>query len=613
MEGKRVTTFEVVIPAYEPSSNLVDYACELQEAGFSSLTIVDDGSSPDRAPIFEQLQQMGCQVLHHPENRGKGAALKTAFLALRERCTPQTGYITVDCDGQHAIADVRRMAQALREAPDTLVLGCRTFGEDTPSRSRMGNRATSLAVKWLYHIELEDTQTGLRAFSGAYLQDLCTLAGDRYEYELNMLLYAKGHNIPFTVVPIQTLYFDNNSGSHYRMVRDSLRILGHLLRGAFQYLLSSSLSAIVDVVLYGLLVKFLFLQVPLGARVLLAAVIARMISSVVNYFGNRCMPTVQNHTIRGTLWKYYTLWAIQLAASIAGTYALCEWLGMDDMLAKLLIDLLLALASYQVQVRWVFAAKENPKHPPTLPHWKAFGRLAKRVVRAYLGQPSVDPSKIPEGAAVYVVHHQNMKGPIQAVAALPGEPHVWALHVFLDSDACFRQYYNYTFTQRFGWAKPLAFATAWVLQWIIPPFIRSVGAVPVYRKSMALRETMRQSQELLAQGESLVICPDVDYSSDSGQMGEAYTGFLALEGAYCRRTGTHLPFVPVHCCEQNGSITLGEPVYCVPQEGEAPKQVRQRTAQLLIQRMNELAVASGDLQQLRSAPDSSQPSTVESA
>ena len=80
---------------------------------------------------------------------------------------------------------------------------------------------------------------------------------------------------------------------------------------------------------------------------------------MVNYLFNRRLPTAQNRGIGGTIWKYYCLWAVQLVASISGTTLLCEFAGMGEMLAKLLTDLILALASYQVQLRWVFAKGKN--------------------------------------------------------------------------------------------------------------------------------------------------------------------------------------------------------------------------------------------------------------
>ena len=379
----------IVIPAYEPGEELIAYVKELCATELGPIVAVDDGSGARYAHIFDALRGLGCTVLTHAENRGKGAAIKTAlkWYGLHGGDTAGAnsagiaitgndgiagadgggrytggcaGIVTVDCDGQHTVRDVRRVCEAMASHPHALVLGCRDFGGDTPQRSAAGNRAASAAMRALYDIDLKDTQTGLRGIPNAMHPELLELRGERYEYELNMLIRAKQQGYAFAVVPIETVYFNNNAGSHYRTVADSARILLQLCSGVVQYALSAGLSAAVDVLLYGVLVKWVLRALPTAPRLLWAAVIARVFSSIVNYACNRCLPYVQEKRIGVTMAKYYCLWLVQLTASIAGTGLLCTGLHMDDMLAKLLIDALLAIASYQVQLRWVFRKKETP-------------------------------------------------------------------------------------------------------------------------------------------------------------------------------------------------------------------------------------------------------------
>lgn len=343
----------VVIPAYRPDLALIGYASELLQSG--PVAVVDDGSGPAYNAIFDALAGLpGCTVLRHPRNRGKGAALKTAICWYRDSGAELGGIITADCDGQHTVRDVLRLADALALAPDSLILGTRTFGPGTPPKSAAGNRLISRAMDALYGIRLEDTQTGLRALPNRLLPALETLPGDRYEYELNMLIQANRMCVPFVTVPIETLYFDNNAGSHFRAVADTLRIILLLCRCLVQYGLSSAASALVDVAFYGLMVKFVLDELPFAQRLTLAAAGARAISSIVNYSCNRRLPYVQNQRIFPTLLRYYILWACQLAVSIGLVWTLHIWLGVDELWTKLPVDLLLAAASYQVQMRWVF-------------------------------------------------------------------------------------------------------------------------------------------------------------------------------------------------------------------------------------------------------------------
>ena len=134
----------------------------------------------------------------------------------------------------------------------------------------------------------------------------------------------------------------------------SLRVTGQLLRGLGQYGLSSVLSAAADVFVYALLVKWALAGLPQSARILCAAVLARLLSSVVNYALNRRLPYVQTREIRQTAVRYYILLTVQLACSVSGAWLLTA-LGVDELAAKWTTDLLLAAGSYQVQLHWVFA------------------------------------------------------------------------------------------------------------------------------------------------------------------------------------------------------------------------------------------------------------------
>lgn len=572
----------IVIPAYQPPNQFADTVEQLHSAGFADIVVVDDGSGPQWQSVFDQVQRAGCTVLRHSENMGKGAALKTAFSYLAD--LPRTpDILTIDCDGQHRLEDIQAVADAMKAHPNTLVLGCRRFEYGMPPRARMAGKIVSFAMGALYGIRLPDAQSGLWGIPGRLTAALASLQGNRFEYELSILLFARKRGIELTTVPIRTVY-SAGTGSHFRTMSDSLRVAARLLWGTVQYSAAAALSAVMDVVLYCILVKLLLERLPLAVRMAGAAVIARTMSSVVNYLCNRRLPYMQNSDLRSTLPRYYFLWTVQLLASISGAYTMCRLLHLDEALAKLLVDLVLAVLSYQIQLRWVFV---NPRQ--RLPRWGGFGRLAKRVVRLYLSGWHCEGTP-PEGPCVYIAHHQNMYGPVHTLAALPVYGHIWALHVFASRKACFSQYYHYTFRTRFGWPAPAAWLVATVLSLVVPAFMRTIGAVPVYRGSAAVRDTMQVSAQLLARGESLVICPDIDYSNNSDEMGQSYTGFLMLEKYYHRSTGGHLPFVPVYCDGTNRVLQLGEAVYCVRDgKPDLSHTSRLRSAELLAERINEMA------------------------
>ena len=172
----------VVIPAFKPDESLLDLLRALRERTFiDSLVVVDDGSGPQYESIFAQAAQL-CTLKRHAQNRGKGAAIRTGLEALGGAFN----VVTADCDGQHTPSDIEKIARAIDGA---LVLGVRRKRE-MPLRSKMGNTLTCLTFALVSHRWISDTQTGLRGIPQSFLEVCRQLEGDRYEYEMHMLLEA---------------------------------------------------------------------------------------------------------------------------------------------------------------------------------------------------------------------------------------------------------------------------------------------------------------------------------------------------------------------------------------------------------------------------------------
>lgn len=228
--------------------------------------------------------------------------------------------------------------------------------------------------------------------------------------------------------------------------------------------------------------------------------------------------------------------------------------------------------------------------PPAAPGWRPFARRLRRVLTALPGRWQLAGAPPLPGPCVYVVHHQNLAGPLAALALLPGEPRPWVLQVFCGWRACFAQYYHYTFTRRFGLPRPLALPAAGLCALLAPGLVNGVGAIPVWRGARGgLRSTWRRSCAALAAGQSLIVCPDIDYASPSPATGAIYRGFFALGQEQQRRGGPPLPFVPAVCDKAGRRLVLGEPVTLRP--GQPLARQKAEAAALLTARLNALAAA----------------------
>lgn len=351
----------ILIPSLEPDERLLTYINQLQDYGIMKIVIVDDGSGEAYQWIFDQLRENGCVVLRHAENHGKGTALKTGFQYIAQQYDEVSCVVTADSDGQHAAKDVYRLVEEAKLHPNALVLGVRDFSEgETPPKSLLGNRVTSFIFKMLYGKKLSDTQTGLRAFGPQLLAFMQEIRGERFEYELQMLISCIQSGIPIHTLPIQVIYENNNAGTHFKAIQDSARVMRVLFSNFLRFITSSIASSIIDLGIAWLLIDLL--RPMLGEqdymRILLATVIARVISITVNYLLNKSF-VFRKEDRKGSLWRYLALCGIVILLSSTGVYMLHTFLFVNEKIAKLVCDAVLFLLSFQVQRRWVFAARRE--------------------------------------------------------------------------------------------------------------------------------------------------------------------------------------------------------------------------------------------------------------
>lgn len=357
-----------VVPSLNPTRQLTSTVEGLLAAGFARVILVNDGSRPETEEYFQELDRLPqVTLLTHPVNRGKGAAMKTAFTWLLEHWPDCPGVVTVDGDGQHHPEDALACAQKML-AEERVILGCRDFSRpEVPPRSRTGNRITRGVFRVFCGMSLSDTQTGLRAVPRRYLEELTAVAGDRYEYETNMLLALKQRRIPWGEMKIRTIYLEENRGSHFHPVRDSWKIYRLILAHFFRYTLSSVVSAVADTGMFGLL-SALLAGVLAGAALTAAATAgARALSSLLNFSLNRWVVFRSRGPLGRSLARYYALALPMLLAQFLLTEGVLRAARISDretLLRTVIYAVVMAglfVGSYVIQHRWVFEERKEPK------------------------------------------------------------------------------------------------------------------------------------------------------------------------------------------------------------------------------------------------------------
>lgn len=335
----------VIIPAYKPDKTLVTITDQLWAYG-CQMVVVDDGSGKEYQQIFDKVRDI-CIVLRHSENHGKGAAIKTALRYIKEELWDIGLVGIMDCDGQHLPEDMLKLLEVAGIHKKTMVLGVRDVGKEMPLKSRLGNQITRAVFKIVSGTKVSDTQTGLRAFDVEMIPDFLAVKGERYEYEMNVLMTCAKTKIPIEEVPIRTIYQDkNNSNSHFRSFVDSARIYKDILKFTF----SSLSSFVLDYLLFSLL---MFIMPHTVVYTLLANIAARAVSAFYNYSMN-CRFVFHTKRKAKTAVHYFALAGLILIMNnlILGMFTQVFHIPVYP--AKLLTECILFVFSWLIQKFVIF-------------------------------------------------------------------------------------------------------------------------------------------------------------------------------------------------------------------------------------------------------------------
>lgn len=208
----------IAVPCYQGRGKVGAVVRGARASGLP-VVVVDDGSTDGSG---EEAEAAGAVVLRHPRNRGKGAALQTAFAFAEQRGARAT--LTLDADGQHDPGEIPKLVAAHRAQPRAIIVGVRDFApERMPRRSRIGNRISTWWISRFAGRVHADTQSGFRVYPRA-LYAGARLRSRRFETETELLLLAARMRLPLVEVPITTIY-GPDWGTHFHGFRDTLRVI----------------------------------------------------------------------------------------------------------------------------------------------------------------------------------------------------------------------------------------------------------------------------------------------------------------------------------------------------------------------------------------------------
>jgi len=217
----------VIIPALNAARSIGAVVRDCKAVN-NDVLVVDDGSTDRTA---EAAREAGAQVVRHTVNRGKGAALKTAFAYALEHGFDVV--VTLDADGQHLPREIPKFLAARAEGGADLIIGGRAhlFGQMLPRR-RLANRFSAWCIAFASKTNVTDSQSGFRLYSADLLR-AARLHSDGFAMESEVIVRAGLAGFKVITIPIDLGFVDGQSTSHYQPLMDTLRIAWTVIRARY--------------------------------------------------------------------------------------------------------------------------------------------------------------------------------------------------------------------------------------------------------------------------------------------------------------------------------------------------------------------------------------------
>jgi glycosyltransferase involved in cell wall biosynthesis len=207
----------LVIPVYNHGATLTSVVNQAKKAGWDIL-VVDDGSDQPLEAV-----KLGCNVLHHKKNCGKGAAILTGAIYAQNNSYPYI--LSLDADGQHDPHEAVKLLAEVKANQPKLIIGARDMtGANIPKASIFGMNFSNFWVRLETNLSLPDTQSGMRLYPVRELLSL-SFTTSHYDFEIESLVRLAWAGIPIKSVNIQVTYPEKGKRiSHFRQFTDNFRL-----------------------------------------------------------------------------------------------------------------------------------------------------------------------------------------------------------------------------------------------------------------------------------------------------------------------------------------------------------------------------------------------------
>ena len=181
-DAHRYEMLSVIVPVFNERSTVAEVIRRIRAVELPlevEVVVVDDGSSDGTDKVLTALGDSTVRVIRHPENRGKGAAIRTGMESIRGDLV-----LVQDADLEYDPADWSKLLDPILRGKAQVVYGSRFTGErkNMMPLHWIGNRILSLVTNVLYSSTLSDMETCYKLFDTRVLEGI-TIESDKFDFE----------------------------------------------------------------------------------------------------------------------------------------------------------------------------------------------------------------------------------------------------------------------------------------------------------------------------------------------------------------------------------------------------------------------------------------------
>ena len=317
----------ILMPVYNPNERIVNYVKKLKENNYQ-VVLINDGSKSEYHSLFEKMVH-DCKIISYPFFKGKGYAIKKGIIIL---------------ENEYDLIHINHIRTLINKNSQKMCVV-----------HHKGKKLLTKLFSMIYNKEFIDVDSELFAFSMNYIDQMMSV--DENCYEVQSLIQSVQNNQDIEEIQLE------NKQQPFHLKNKSLQIMYVIFLHLIRFISSSIISSVIDVLLAWILLDVLKLWMTSDFwRIALSSLIARILSTIVNYVINKKYVFKGKNNSKQTAKRFLILTVVITILSTLFVYVASSLHIMSEKLAKPIGDLLLFLLSYSAQTKWVFKNNESKNH-----------------------------------------------------------------------------------------------------------------------------------------------------------------------------------------------------------------------------------------------------------